>query len=139
MGDRFHYVGRISEFGGDRVEVGRPLENSGHSATRVGASDCFIDFSECDIERLAPNLVDRREHRRRLGRLHTHFGKDRGEKPSVGYLGSHVVRAEADPAHHVDGEGQQLRVRHHGCLANDVGVELEVLAQPSLLLPLVAE
>src|SRR6185437_9100271 len=65
--------------------------------------------------------------------------EDRAQEPAVGDAGAHVGRGEPAGAHYLDRHGEELGIRRDVALADDVHVELEMLAKPTALLPLVAK
>ena len=139
MGHRFHDICRATKLAGERVEIAGPIENSRHAPPRIGIRDRLLDLAESDIAWLAPKLVDRREHCAGFCGLYSNIRQDCGEKSPVGYPGTDIGCFQTDASHDVDRKRQQLGVGNERGLANDVRVELEVLAQPSLLLAFVAK
>ena len=121
------------------VEIRGAVEDARHAGSRFRGGDSLLDLAERHLAGLAAGFVDRGEHCRQLRLLYSNVRKNGGEKPPVRHSGANIARGEADRAHHVDRDREELRVRGNRRFANDVDVELKVLAQSSLLLPLVAE
>ncbi len=139
MRDCFHHIGRVSKFRRQRVEVRGAIEDARHAGSGFHAGDGLLDLAERYVPGLAAGFVDRGEHGGQLRFFYSNLRKNRGEKLPVRHSSANIARGESDCAHHVDRNREELRIRRDRRFAEDVDVELKVLAQPSLLLPLVAE
>ena len=91
------------------------------------------------VARLTIELVDDGEDRRRLLVVDAERGEDRAQQTAVGDARAHVVRRQPAAAHDLDRDREQLGVGGDVGFADDVDVELKVLAQTAALLPLVAK
>ncbi len=154
-----HVVGHTQVFQMPQVggEFGDPLADARHVSERPAER---VDSAQLDggedpldrgrlqpelleaflqsLSRLALQLIHHLVHRRQRPLRHAEVSKDGGEHAPVRNTGANLGGVESGRSDDVDRRRQQLGVRQHIRFAQDVHVELEVLAQAAALLSLVA-
>ena len=121
---------------GGHATPARRLEDPVHRRAREASAHQLLG-QRGTIDPL--DLVHRLERRRQLALDHAGAEQERPKHAPVGEPHPHVPRSEAERAHDVDRQRDDLRVAERTRLADQVAVELEVLSKPPPLLPLVAE
>jgi hypothetical protein len=84
-------------------------------------------------------LVEHRVDRRKRASRHPMVHQDQVEHAAIGEPGHDVLAGEPERPHDIERAAHELRVRANARFADDVDVELEVLAQPAALLAFVSE
>ena len=117
----------------------RILRKGQQRVDAVGAEPDPRELLGRHVARLSRDLIDDAKHGWHLRLVDSEPIEERTKEASIAHASTDVIRGQPELAHDVDRDGDQLGIGRHVDLANDVDVELKMLAQASLLRSLVSK